>query len=102
MQGPGTEKQAKVSFILMLCIFGTLIMGGIVGCFEDNSKRIPHTAKYKEGEIVYLKPDSTIGVIGEVNVYLSSGVEYRIGYKNNQGVIEYHYFTETQIYSLKY
>ena len=29
MQGKGTEKQAKVSFILVLCIFVTLIIGGV-------------------------------------------------------------------------
>lgn len=29
MQGKGTEDHARVSFILMLCIFATLIMGGV-------------------------------------------------------------------------
>ena len=106
MQGPGIDrKDTRTSFILMLCIFATLILGGIVGCCEDNSKDKKHTnqpvAQYKEGEMVYLKPDSTIGVIGRVDIFLSSGVEYRIGYKNNQGIIEYHDFTETQIYGKK-
>ena len=47
-----------------------------------------------------MKPDSTIGVIGDVTNYVN-GIVYRIGYKNNQGIIEYHDFTETQIYNKK-
>ena len=29
MQGKGTEKEARIGFILVLCIFATLIMGGV-------------------------------------------------------------------------
>lgn len=102
MQGPGTENHAKISAVLALCILFALIAAGLIGCDDKPTKHKPQPiAQYEEGQIVYLKPDSTIGVIGQVNVYMSSGVEYRIGYKNNQGVIEYHDFTESQIYGKK-
>lgn len=70
--------------------------------YDDNPKQKTQTitSQYKEGDIVYLKPDSTIGVIGVITNW-TSGTEYRIGYKNNEGVIEYHDFTETQIFGKK-
>jgi hypothetical protein len=37
MQGKGTEKQARISFILVLCIFALLLATAFVGC----SKEIP-------------------------------------------------------------
>ena len=102
MQGKGTEDHAKLSFLLALCILFALIAAGLVSCCENKpSKHKPQqVAQYNEGDLVYLKPDSTIGVIGNVTTW-TSYVEYRIGYKNNEGVIEYHDFTETQIYSKK-
>ena len=38
MQGKGTEKQARISFILFLCILGLLLATAFVGC----SKEIPN------------------------------------------------------------
>ena len=35
MQGKGTEKQAKISFILVLCIFALLLATAFVGCSKD-------------------------------------------------------------------
>ena len=102
MQGPGTEKEAKIGFLLALCILFTLIAAGLVSCCDKKSKHTsqPVVSQYQNGDIVYLKPDSTIGVIGDVTNYVN-GIVYRIGYKNNQGIIEYHDFTETQIYNKK-
>jgi hypothetical protein len=101
MQGKGTEKQARISFILILCIFALLIVAGLVSCgVKPKHKEQLRISQYQEGDVVYLKPDSTIGVIGDVNLY-TSDIEYKIGYKNNQGEIQYQLFTETQIYSKK-
>ena len=35
MQGPGTEKQARISFILVLCIFVLLLATTFVGCSKE-------------------------------------------------------------------
>jgi hypothetical protein len=103
MQGKGTEFDWK--FFKQLSMFGIVFISVITillyGCEEKPKHKQPVLVpQYQEGDIVYLKPDSTIGVIGDVTMYISS-IGYRIGYKNNQGVIEYHDFTETQIYSKK-
>jgi len=36
MQGKGTEKQARISFILILCIFVLLLATTFVGCTKDS------------------------------------------------------------------
>lgn len=102
MQGPESNKRdLQLSAFLALCILFAVIAAGLVSCDDKPTKHKPHSvAQYQEGDLVYLKPDSTIGVIGNV-VNWTSGTEYRIGYKNNQGIIEYHDFTETQIYGKK-
>ena len=35
MQGPGTEKQARISFILFLCILALLLATAFVGCSKE-------------------------------------------------------------------
>jgi hypothetical protein len=35
MQGKGTEKQARISFILVLCIFALLLATTLIGCTKD-------------------------------------------------------------------
>jgi hypothetical protein len=35
MQGPGTEKEARISFIIILCIFALLIIAGLTGCSKE-------------------------------------------------------------------
>lgn len=35
MQGPGTEKQARISFILFLCILALLLIAGLTGCSKE-------------------------------------------------------------------
>jgi hypothetical protein len=102
MQGKGSDKNdMKLSVLLALCILFALIAAGLISCGEKpKHKEQVLVPQYQDGDIVYLKPDSTIGVIGDVTMYISS-IGYRIGYKNNQGIIEYHDFTETQIYGKK-
>jgi hypothetical protein len=35
MQGKGTEKQARISFILVLCILALLLIAGLTGCSKE-------------------------------------------------------------------
>ena len=35
MQGKGTEKQARISFILFLCILALLLIAGLTGCSKE-------------------------------------------------------------------
>jgi hypothetical protein len=37
MQGKGTEKQARISFILFLCILALLMIAGLTGCKKETS-----------------------------------------------------------------
>jgi len=37
MQGKGTEKQARISFILVLCIFALLLATAFVGCSKEDN-----------------------------------------------------------------
>jgi len=102
MQGKESDKRdVQLSALLALCILFALIAAGLVSCgVKPKHKEQLRISQYQEGDVVYLKPDSTIGVIGDVNLY-TSDIEYKIGYKNNQGEIQYQLFTETQIYSKK-
>ena len=42
MQGKGTEKQARISFILVLCIFALLLATTLIGCSKEIPK-VVHT-----------------------------------------------------------
>ena len=103
MQGKGVDTDWK--FLRQLSVFGIcflLVISTLLFACEGppKHKQPVLVAQYQEGDIVYLKPDSTIGVIGDVSIY-TSDIGYKIGYKNNQGEIQYQTFTETQIYSKK-
>ena len=102
MQGKESDKRdVQISALLALCVLFAFIAAGLVSCSVKPTHKQPVlVAQYQEGDIVYLKPDSTIGVIGDVSVY-THDIGYKIGYKNNQGEIQYQTFTETQIYSKK-
>lgn len=106
MQGPGTEKEAKVSFILMLLMFLTLILAGLSSCNDqwekeekEYSKKRDSYFKYKVGDIVYLKPDSTIGVITDRTLWSEDKLEYRIRYSTKVGKLEYIDIYEPGIFS---
>ena len=109
MQGPGTEKEARVSFILMCSIFVILIMGMIFascgGQWEKEEKEYAKQRdaifKYKEGDIVYLKPDSTIGVITDRTLWSEDKKEYRVRYSTKAGKIEYIDILEPSIFNKK-
>ena len=109
MQGPGTEKHTKVSFILILFIFLSLILVGLSSCSEQWEKENKEYAKkrdaifkYKEGDIVYLKPDSTIGVITDRTYWNVDQLEYRVRYSTKVGKLEYLDTYEPNIFGLKY
>jgi len=57
----------------------------LFGCVEQK-KSIPIVVKYKEGDVVYLKPDSTTAVI---ELASSTGEWYNVLYKTELGKIEY-------------
>ena len=109
MQGPGTEKHTNVSFILILFIFLSLILVGLSSCSEQWEKENKEYAKkrdaifkYKEGDIVYLKPDSTIGVITDRTYWNVDQLEYRVRYSTKVGKLEYLDTYEPNIFGLKY
>lgn len=108
MQGPGTEKEARISFILLLVMFLTLILAGLSSCNDQWEKEEKEYAKqrdaifkYKEGDIVYLKPDSTIGVITDRTLWSEDKKEYRVRYSTKAGKIEYIDILEPSIFSKK-
>jgi hypothetical protein len=43
MQGKGTEKQARISFILVLCIFALLLATAFVGCSKSGKNNFEIT-----------------------------------------------------------
>lgn len=109
MQGPGTEKEAKVSFIIMLLMFLTLILAGLSSCSDqwetenkEYSKKRDAIFKYKEGDVVYLKPDSTIGVITNRILWRTDRLEYEVRYSTKTGKLEYIDTYEINIFGLKY
>ena len=111
MQGKGTEKQAKVSFIMILSMFTLFVIFAItnIGCGEQWEKEEKEYAKkrdaifkYKEGDVVYLKPDSTIGVITDRTLWSPDRLEYRIRYSTKVGKLEYIDTYEADIFDKKY
>lgn len=108
MQGPGTEKEAKISFILALCVLFALIAAGLVGCGGQWEKENKEYAKkrdsyfqYNEGDVVYLKPDSIIGVITDRTLWSEDRLEYRIRYSTKVGKLEYIDILEPSIFGKK-
>ena len=108
MQGKGTENHAKVSFILALCILFALIAAGLVSCGDQWEKENKKYAKkhdsyfkYDIGDVVYLKPDSTIGVITHRIMWSEDRLEYRIRYSTKVGKLEYINVYEADIFDKK-
>ena len=109
MQGKGTEEHAKVSFLLTLCILFALLAVGLIGCGgqwekeeKEYAKKRDAIFKYKEGDVVYLKPDSTIGVITDRTMWSEDRLEYRIRYSTKVGKLEYIDTNEADIFDKKY
>lgn len=106
MQGKGTEGHGKVGFLLILFIFLSIVMVG-VSCTQwdkedkDYAKRYDAQFKYKLGDVVYLKPDSTIGVITDRTAWTENRIEYRIRYSTKVGKLEYVDVLEPIIFSKK-
>ena len=108
MQGKGTENHVKVSFLLTLCILFALLAVGLIGCGEQWEKENKEYAKkhdsyfkYDIGDVVYLKPDSTIGVITDRTLWSEDRLEYRIRYSTKVGKLEYIDILEPSIFSKK-
>ena len=108
MQGKGTEEHTKVSFLLTLCILFALLAVGLIGCGEQWEKENKEYAKkhdsyfkYDMGDVVYLKPDSTIGVITDRTLWSEDRLEYRIRYSTKVGKLEYIDILEPSIFSKK-
>ena len=108
MQGKGTEEHAKVSFLLTLCILFALIAAGLISCGgqwekenKEYAKKHDSYFKYDIGDVVYLKPDSTIGVITDRTLWSEDRLEYRIRYSTKVGKLEYIDILEPSIFSKK-
>ena len=107
MQGKGTEDHAKVSFLLTLCILFALIAAGLISCTQwdkeekDYARKHDSYFKYDIGDVVYLKPDSTIGVITDRTLWSEDRLEYRIRYSTKVGKLEYIDILEPSIFSKK-
>lgn len=104
MQGKGTEGHGKVGFLLILFTFLSMVMVG-VSCTQwekedkEYAKKRDSYFKYKVGDIVYLKPDSTIGVITDRTLWSEDKLEYRIRYSTKVGKLEYIDIYEPGIFS---
>ena len=76
----------------------------IVSCKEDPNKVPPVEVKlvpiYDKGDVVYLKPDSLIGVVTDAYEW-DSVMEYRIGFRVRSGELRYRDFKSFQIYGKK-
>lgn len=79
----------KLVLTLLTCII-------LTGCFEHEANR--PNLKYKLGDEIYLKPDSTIAYISDTSIY---NLFYRVGYINKDGDINYTNIDEFAIYGKK-
>ena len=107
MQGKGTEDHAKLSFLLTLCILFALIAAGLISCTQwdkeekDYARKYDAQFKYKVGDIVYLKPDSIVGVVSDRTAWAEDRLEYRIRYSTKVGKLEYIDILEPSIFDKK-
>jgi hypothetical protein len=76
----------------------------IISCKEDPNKvppvEVKLVPKYREGDVVYLKPDSLEGVVTD-SYQWDSTMEYRVGFRVKNGELHYRDFKEFQIYGKK-
>lgn len=81
-----------------------LISLTIIGCKEDPNKVPPVEVKlvplYNLGDVVYLKPDSLLGIVSDTYEW-DSTMEYRVGFRVKNGELRYRDFKEFQIYGKK-
>lgn len=97
MTGPGVEFDWK--FARQLSTFGivfiSVITMALYGCDCKQSK--PKPPKYKQGDVVWLKPDSTRAVISHV---WASDLQYKVDYYDNQHKPQDMIVPEFGIYSI--
>lgn len=104
MQGPGTEKEARISFILLLSILAFSIMLAFsTGCdCKKSKKKTSNVYNYSKGDVVYLKPDSTVASISDTRISIDGITgRYEANYKDNSGNIQMVVIEENQIYGKK-
>lgn len=81
-----------------------LISLTIISCKEDPNKVPPVEVKlvplYNLGDVVYLKPDSLLGIVTDTYEW-DSTMEYRVGFRVKNGELRYRDFKEFQIYGKK-
>ena len=91
----------------MKALIAILLAFSLVSCAQwekeekQNRERYDAQFKYKEGDIIYLKPDSVVGVITDRTVWTENRVEYRVRYSTKSGKIEYIDILEPSIFSKK-
>ena len=77
-----------------LILFFTLI--SFIGCTERDIKNV--NLKYKLGDEVFIKPDSTVAYISDTSRY---NLFYRVGYIDKDGEMNYMNIDEFAIYGKK-
>ena len=98
MQGPGTEFCGK--FFRQLLTFGIVFISVITltlyGCDCEKPKK-PIEPKYKQGDVVWLKPDSTRAVVVQ---WYSGQEQYEVHYYDRQHEARTIFVPEYGIYSI--
>jgi hypothetical protein len=98
MTGPGVEFDWK--FFRQLSMFGIAFISTITlllyGCECENPKK-PIEPKYKQGDVVWLKPDSTRAVVVQ---WYSGQEQYEVHYYDKQHEARSMYVEQFGIYSI--
>jgi hypothetical protein len=91
----------------MKILITILIAFSLVSCTQwdkeekDYAKKYDAQFKYKEGDVIYLKPDSVMGVITDKTAWSKDRIEYRVRYSTKTGKVEYLDIHEPSIFSKK-
>ena len=85
------DKEDNMKNLILLFILIILI-----GCDERDINK--SNLKYKIGDEIYIKPDSTIAYISDTSRY---NLVYRIGYIDKNGIINFETIDEFAIYGKK-
>ena len=68
---------------------------------KDYDRKYDAQFKYKEGDIVYLKPDSTLGVVTDRTLWTEKRITYTVRYSTKTGKLEYLESNEPNIFGKK-
>lgn len=85
-------------------LFAFFISLTILSCKETPNKvssvKVKLVPLYNIGDVVYLKPDSLLGIVSDTYPW-DSTMEYRVGFRVKNGELHYRDFKEFQIYGKK-